>query len=175
MKTNLLMTCCLAVMAMTTTAQEKLPAFPGAEGFGRYTTGGRGGKVYHVTTLEDNGKTSLKGSLRWANAQSGPRTIVFDVSGTIQLKSALKLSANTTIAGQTAPGDGICIAGYQVTLNKNNIVRYVRFRPGDENEGEHDGLGAMDSENIIVDHCSVSCRYMVRRTSPYNGAYRHKA
>ena len=147
----LMMMCCLA-----TTAQEKLHAFPGAEGFGRYTTGGRGGKVYHVTTLEDNGKTSLKGSLRWANAQSGPRTIVFDVSGTIQLKSALKLSANTTIAGQTAPGDGICIAGYQVTLNKNNIVRYVRFRPGDENEGEHDGLGAMDSENIIVDHCSVS-------------------
>ena len=145
------------ICSLTATAQaERQLAFPGAEGFGRYTTGGRGGKVYHVTTLEDNGKTSLKGSLRWANAQSGPRTIVFDVSGTIQLKSALKLNANTTLAGQTAPGDGICIAGYQVTLNKNNIVRYIRFRPGDENEGEHDGLGAMDSENIIVDHCSVS-------------------
>ena len=137
-------------------AQDKQLAFPGAEGFGRYTTGGRGGKVYHVTTLEDDGKTTTKGTLRWANAQSGPRTIVFDVSGTIQLKSALKLNANTTLAGQTAPGDGICIAGYQVTLNKNNIVRYIRFRPGDENAGEHDGLGAMDSENIIVDHCSVS-------------------
>ena len=146
------LTCSLTATAQT----ERQLAFPGAEGFGRYTTGGRGGKVYHVTTLEDNGKTSLKGSLRWANAQSGPRTIVFDVSGTIQLKSALKLNANTTLAGQTAPGDGICIAGYQVTLNKNNIVRYIRFRPGDENEGEHDGLGAMDSENIIVDHCSVS-------------------
>ena len=72
------------------------------------------------------------------------------------MKSALKLNANTTLAGQTAPGDGICIAGYQVTLNKNNIVRYVRFRPGDENGGEPDGLGGMDSENIIVDHCSVS-------------------
>ena len=140
----------------TLMAQEKQLAFPGAEGFGRYTTGGRGGNVYHVTTLEDDGKTSTKGTLRWANAQSGPRTIVFDVSGTIQLKSALKLNANTTLAGQTAPGDGICIAGYQVTLNKNNIVRYVRFRPGDENGGEPDGLGGMDSENIIVDHCSVS-------------------
>ena len=142
--------------SMLTQAQEKLLAFPGAEGFGRYTTGGRGGNVYHVTTLEDDGKTSTKGTLRWANAQAGPRTIVFDVSGTIQLKSALKLNANTTLAGQTAPGDGICIAGYQVTLNKNNIIRYVRFRPGDENGGEPDGLGAMDSENIIVDHCSVS-------------------
>ena len=152
----MLATAFVMMCGLTSTAQEKLPAFPGAEGFGRYTTGGRGGKVYHVTTLEDNGKTSLKGSLRWANAQTGPRTIVFDVSGTIHLKSALKLGTNTTIAGQTAPGDGICIAGYQVTLNNNNIVRYVRFRPGDENEGEHDGLGAMDSENIIVDHCSVS-------------------
>ena len=142
--------------SVSSTAQEKLLAFPGAEGFGRYTTGGRGGNVYHVTTLEDDGKTSTKGTLRWANAQAGPRTIVFDVSGTIQLKSALKLNANTTLAGQTAPGDGICIAGYQVTLNKNNIIRYVRFRPGDENGGEPDGLGAMDSENIIVDHCSVS-------------------
>ncbi len=138
--------CTTAVMA------QELLAFPGAEGFGRFTTGGRGGKVYHVTNLNDSGT----GSLRWACSQPGPRTIVFDVSGTIQLTKALKLSTNTTLAGQTAPGDGICIAGYQVTLNKNNIVRYLRFRPGDENAGEHDGLGAMDSENIIVDHCSVS-------------------
>lgn len=153
----LMLACTLAVMA-----QNQQLAFPGAEGFGRFTTGGRGGKVYHVTTLEDNGKTSLVGSLRWANAQSGPRTIVFDVSGTIMLKSALAINTNTTIAGQTAPGDGICIANYPVTLKSNVIVRYVRFRLGNEalktNSSAHegDGLGAMDQKNIIVDHCSVS-------------------
>ena len=143
-------------------AQDKQLAFPGAEGFGRFTTGGRGGNVYHVTTLEDNGKTTLEGSLRWANAQSGPRTIVFDVSGTIMLKKELRISKNTTVAGQTAPGDGICIANYPVTLDENVIVRYVRFRLGNEalktNPSAHegDGLGAMDKKNIIVDHCSVS-------------------
>ena len=137
---------------------QTLPAFPGAEGFGMYTTGGRGGKVYHVTTLEDNGKTSLKGSLRWANAQAGPRIIVFDVSGTIFLKSALKISANTTIEGQTAPGDGICIADYPVTLNSNTITRYLRFRLGNRQVPHHegDGLGGMDLHDVMVDHCSVS-------------------
>ncbi len=158
----------IAMLAMLPLSmQAQTPAFPGAEGYAALTTtGGRGtlnsstglysGKVYHVTTLEDDGTTSLKGSLRWANAQSGPRIIVFDVSGTIHLTKALKLSTNTTLAGQTAPGDGICIAGAQVTLQANNIVRFVRFRPGDEIAGEWDGLGAMDSKNIIVDHCSVS-------------------
>jgi hypothetical protein len=162
--TTMLMVCCTLMLLPTSAvlAQNKQLAFPGAEGFGRFTTGGRGGKVYHVTTLEDNGKTSLVGSLRWANAQSGPRTIVFDVSGTIMLKSGLRISKNTTLAGQTAPGDGICIANYPVTLDENVIVRYLRFRLGNEalktNPSAHegDGLGAMDRKNIIVDHCSVS-------------------
>lgn len=155
-KISLLATIALSVM-MTAMAVEKQPAFPGAEGYGRYTTGGRGGAVYYVTSLADDGSV---GTLRWALNQSGKRTIMFKVSGTIFLTKALSVSkGDVTIAGQTAPGDGICVADYPFTIQANNvIVRYMRFRLGSRQVSEHegDGLGAMDHENIIIDHCSVS-------------------
>ena len=118
---------------------------------------GRGGDVYHVTTLDDN---ELPGSFRYACNQAGPRTIVFDVSGTIFLKSQLRLeNPDVTIAGQTAPGDGICIADYPFLIQADNvIVRFMRFRLGDRQVAHHegDGLGGSGHRNVMVDHCSVS-------------------
>jgi pectate lyase len=136
-------------------------AFPGAEGYGKYTTGGRGGKVMIVSNLNDDGE----GSFRYAVTQKFPRIVVFAVSGTIQLISPLSIKSNVTIAGQTAPGDGICIADHPVTLGGDNIiVRYLRFRMGDryQNEGKIPGSGHDDAfggtrrKHIIIDHCSMS-------------------
>ncbi len=132
---------------------ERPAAFPGAEGFGKYTIGGRGGKVIEVTNLDDSGP----GSFRAACMAEGPRTIVFRVSGTIALESKFKIiNPYLTIAGQTAPGDGICLKNFQVNFDTRHlIIRYLRFRPGDEKGKEQDGFGG-NGDHLMIDHCSVS-------------------
>ena len=134
------------------------PAFPGAEGWGALTPGGRGGKVLKVTNLNDSGP----GSFREAVMSSGPRIVVFEISGTITLKSELIIrEPYLTIAGQTAPGDGICLKGWSLKIADTHdiIVRGIRVRPGVESGligSEIDALGISQSNNIIIDHCSFS-------------------
>jgi hypothetical protein len=135
-------------------AHNQVRAFPGAEGFGAYSKGGRGGEVYEVTNLQDDGP----GSLRACVEASGPRYCIFRISGNIKLQSSLKIqNPYITIAGQTAPGDGICIQNFAtVVLTHNVVIRYMRFRLGDITQEEVDSLTIVDSQNVIIDHCSVS-------------------
>ena len=140
----------------------RLPAFPGAEGFGAYTPGGRGGTVIAVTNLKDYvpGKENpIPGSFRAACDTKGPRIIIFHVGGLIELKSPLYVREPfVTIAGQTAPGDGICLTKYDFSIfdTHDAIVRYLRFRPGDEAKTQLDALTDHGSPNVIFDHCSTS-------------------
>lgn len=135
--------------------QADIPAFPGAEGGGKFSNGGRGGKVIVVTNLNDNGP----GSLRWACEQGGARIVVFNVAGIIRINSPLIIRAPyITIAGQTAPGDGVCVAGESVWINTHDvIIRYMRFRRGETNVGRRDdAIGGNPVGNIMIDHVSAS-------------------
>ncbi len=138
-----------------TAAQAQAPAFPGAEGHGRYVTGGRGGNVIHVTNLNDSGT----GSLRAAVSGSAKKIVVFDVGGVIALKSDLIIGSNTTIAGQTAPAPGITIRYFTVRPNGNNIIlRFIRIRRGQEKSVDDgaDAIWTREYTGMILDHCSFS-------------------
>jgi len=135
--------------------QSDIPAFPGAEGGGKYSFGGRGGKVLVVTNLDDEGP----GSFRWACEQGGARMIVFNVAGIIRIKTPVIIRAPyITIAGQTAPGDGVCIAGESVWINTHDvIIRFMRFRRGETWVGRRDdAIGGNPIGNIMIDHVSAS-------------------
>lgn len=135
--------------------QAEIAAFPGAEGGGAYAFGGRGGKVYVVTSLEDSGP----GTLREACEQGGPRIIVFNVAGIVKLKTPLIIRAPyITIAGQSAPGDGVCVAGESVWIDTHDVViRHMRFRRGETYVGRRDdAIGGNPVGNIMIDHVSAS-------------------
>ena len=143
----------LAASLISAASMAQAPAFPGAEGHGRYVTGGRGGKIVHVTNLNDSGTGSFREAVK-----SSKRIIVFDVAGVIALKSDLKFADNITILGQTAPSPGITLRYYTVQPGSNNIIRFIRIRRGQEKD-INDGADASWQRNktgIIYDHCSLS-------------------
>lgn len=158
LRTSLAVVFALAAAALTFgavssgAAPSSLPAFAGAEGFGALATGGRGGAVWHVTTLDDSGP----GSFREAVSQPN-RIVVFDVGGVIRLKSNVEVANNITIAGQTAPGEGICLYGQSLSLGKrsNIIIRYLRIRQGMSGDRGKKALGMDAAANIMIDHCSI--------------------
>nr|WP_319397397.1 autotransporter-associated beta strand repeat-containing protein [uncultured Carboxylicivirga sp.] len=144
----------LQVILLSNQLNAQQLAFPGAEGFGKYTVGGRYGSVYHVTNLNDSGT----GSLRDAMSQSN-RIIVFDVAGVIKINSTLSAKSNLYVAGQTAPGEGITVYGNRVTFSgaNNSICRYMKFRMGEKyGDSGKDALGVSNGSNMIFDHCSIS-------------------
>jgi len=143
----------LPLLFFTNSRSQQL-AFPGAEGYGKYAKGGRNGAVYEVTNLNDTGV----GSLRAAVEASGPRTVVFRISGTIELESPLSIkNPYITIAGQTAPGDGICIKKNPLNINADHvIIRYLKVRLGDESGGDYDAISSRNTKHIILDHISAS-------------------
>ncbi len=160
-KIAVLLALLINILCVTARAADRLAAFPGAEGGGKYTQGARAASkvsVYHVTTTEDyaQGESEIKGSLRYGMKKPGS-IIVFDISGIIHLKRKLAVGDNITVLGQTAPGGGVTIADYDVEVQGDNVIlRYLRIRPTDSQGGEPDGLGGRWVHNVILDHCSVS-------------------
>ena len=145
-----LIVCCSVGL---TAHAESLPAFPGAEGFGALATGGRGGEIYHVTNLNDSGPGSFRDAV-----SRGPRIVVFEVGGYIELRSAVSVRSNITIAGQTAPGDGIATRNYEVSFSgsSNVIVRHIRFRQGlTTGQDRKSAVNINAGTNMIFDHVSI--------------------
>ncbi len=155
-KRRLMSLICVASMLVSmippAMASSSIVAFPGAEGAGKYATGGRGGKVYHVTNLNDSGTGSFRDAVSGSN-----RIVVFDVGGTIELESDVVVKGNITVAGQTAPGGGgITLKGGKIGMGGDNIIiRYVSSRPGENGEEECDAWGGSAGSNSIIDHCSI--------------------